>query len=37
MPVWNFKAAVQTDPTVAMGVMKELARRLRETTNALTE
>jgi len=37
MPVWNFKAAVETDPKVAMGVMKELARRLRETTNALTE
>jgi CRP/FNR family transcriptional regulator, cyclic AMP receptor protein len=37
MPVWNFKAALETDPKVAMGVMKELARRLRETTNALTE
>ncbi|HVH15324.1 MAG TPA: cyclic nucleotide-binding domain-containing protein [Candidatus Angelobacter sp.] len=37
MPLWNFKAAVETDPKVAMGVMKELARRLRETTNALTE
>lgn len=37
MPLWNFKAAIQTDPKVAMGVMKELARRLRETTNALTE
>jgi len=37
MPVWKFKATVQTDPKVAMGVMKELARRLRETTNALTE
>lgn len=37
MPIWNFKAAVANDPTVAMGVMKELARRLRETTNALTE
>jgi CRP/FNR family cyclic AMP-dependent transcriptional regulator len=37
MPVWNFRAAVETDPKVAMGVMKELARRLRETTNALTE
>lgn len=37
MPIWNFKAAVETDPKVAMGVMKELARRLRETTNALTE
>jgi len=37
MPVWNFRAAVESDPKVAMGVMKELARRLRETTNALTE
>lgn len=35
MPVWNFKAAVENDPKVAMGVMKELARRLRETTSAL--
>jgi CRP/FNR family transcriptional regulator, cyclic AMP receptor protein len=35
MPVWNFKAALENDPKVAMGVMKELARRLRETTNAL--
>ena len=37
MPLWNFKSAIETDPKVAMGVMKELARRLRETTNALTE
>jgi CRP/FNR family transcriptional regulator, cyclic AMP receptor protein len=37
MPLWNFKAVIETDPKVAMGVMKELARRLRETTNALTE
>jgi CRP/FNR family transcriptional regulator, cyclic AMP receptor protein len=37
MPVWNFKAVVETDPKVAIGVMKELARRLRETTAALTE
>ncbi len=37
MPVWNFRAAVESDPKVAMGVMKELARRLRETTNALTQ
>ncbi len=37
MPVWNFRATVESDPKVAMGVMKELARRLRETTNALTE
>lgn len=37
MPIWNFKAAVENDPKVAIGIMKELARRLRETTNALTE
>ena len=35
MPVWNFRAAVENDPKVAMGVMRELAKRLRETTNAL--
>ena len=37
MPLWNFKGAIENDPKIAMGVMKELARRLRETTNALTE
>jgi len=37
MPVWSFRAAIETDPKIAMGVMKELARRLRETTNALIE
>lgn len=37
MPVYSFKAVIEKDPTVAMGVMKELARRLRETTNALAE
>lgn len=37
MPSWSFKAAVAKDPQLAMGVMKELARRLRETTKALTE
>ena len=37
MPVWNFRATIQRDPKIAMAVMKELARRLRETTNALTE
>ena len=37
MPSWNFQATVGNDPKVAMGVMKELARRLRETTNALSE
>lgn len=37
MPLWNFQAVIENDPKVAMGVMKELARRLRETTNALSE
>ncbi|HZY94501.1 MAG TPA: cyclic nucleotide-binding domain-containing protein [Candidatus Bathyarchaeia archaeon] len=37
MPVWSFRAVIENDPKVAMGVMKELARRLRETTNALSE
>ena len=37
MPIWSFRATVQKDPKIAMGVMKELARRLRETTNALSE
>ncbi len=37
MPVWNFRAALENDPKLAMAVMKELARRLRETTKALSE
>jgi CRP-like cAMP-binding protein len=37
MPVWSFKAAIENDPKLAFSVMKELARRLRDTTNALTE
>ena len=37
MPVYSFKAVIESDPKIAMAVMKELARRLRETTNALTE
>src|SRR5437867_5472935 len=37
LPAWNLTAAIQTDPTVAMGVLKVLARRLRETTNALSQ
>lgn len=37
MPVWTFRAKLENDPKLALGVMKELARRLRETTNALTE
>lgn len=35
MTSWNFKAALETDPKLATGVMRELARRLREATNAL--
>ncbi len=37
MPVWSFRAAIEKDPKLAMSVMKELARRLRETTKALSE
>ena len=37
MPSWNFKAAIEGDPKLALGIMKELARRLRETTKALSE
>ncbi len=37
MPVWSFRAALENDPKLAMAVMKELARRLRETTKALSE
>ena len=37
MPSWSFQSVIENDSKVAMGVMKELARRLRETTNALSE
>ena len=37
MPVWSFKGAIEKDPNLAFGVMRELARRLRETTKALGE
>jgi len=37
MPVWSFKGAIEKDPALAFGVMRELARRLRETTKALGE
>jgi len=37
MPSWSFKAAIKKDPQLAMGVMGELARRLRETTKSLSE
>ncbi|MGI0091371.1 MAG: Crp/Fnr family transcriptional regulator [Nitrososphaerales archaeon] len=34
---WNFMAYLETEPKLAIGVMKELARRLRETDQALSE
>jgi len=37
MTSWNFLAFLRTDPDLAIGVMKELARRLRETDQALSE
>ena len=37
MTSWNFKAALETNPKLALGVMKELARRLRETDKAFSE
>ncbi len=37
MPSWSFKAAIEKDPALAMAVMRELARRLRETTKKLSE
>lgn len=37
MPSWSFQAEIDNDPKLAMGVMKELARRLRETTNELSQ
>ncbi len=35
MTVWSFRALLETDPKLATGVMRVLARRLREATNAL--
>ena len=37
MTSWNFVAFLQTDSKLAIGVMKELAKRLRETDQALSE
>jgi CRP/FNR family transcriptional regulator, cyclic AMP receptor protein len=37
MTAWNWQAYLQTEPSVALEVMKVLARRLRETNNALIE
>jgi CRP-like cAMP-binding protein len=37
MTSWNFMAFLETDSKLAIGVVKELARRLRETDQALSE
>jgi len=37
MTSWNFLSFLQTDSKLAIGVMKELARRLRETDKALSD
>ena len=37
MTVWNWNSFLETQPKLAIGVLRELARRLRETNNALSE
>jgi CRP/FNR family cyclic AMP-dependent transcriptional regulator len=37
MTSWNFVAYLKTDPTLAIEMLKELARRLRVTDQALSE
>jgi len=37
MTSWNFMAFLETNSKLAIGVMKELARRLRESDQALSE
>ncbi|MFP4588562.1 MAG: Crp/Fnr family transcriptional regulator [Candidatus Acetothermia bacterium] len=34
---WDIKSLINTDPDVAMGIIEELTRRLRETNMALTK
>lgn len=35
MPSWNFRAALESDPKLAIGILRELSSRLRDATNAL--
>ena len=35
MPSWNFRAALENDPKLAIGILRELSSRLRDATNAL--
>jgi CRP-like cAMP-binding protein len=37
MTAWSFAGFIETQPKLAMGVMRELARRLRETDKKLSE
>jgi CRP/FNR family cyclic AMP-dependent transcriptional regulator len=37
MTTWNFTGYLKTDPTMAIGMLKELAGRLRATNQALSE
>jgi len=34
---WSFQSLIKTEPDIAVGVIKELVSRLRETNKALTE
>jgi CRP/FNR family transcriptional regulator, cyclic AMP receptor protein len=35
MPSWSFRAALENDPKLAIGILRELSSRLRDATNAL--
>jgi CRP/FNR family cyclic AMP-dependent transcriptional regulator len=37
LSAWSFASLVKTEPKIALGVMKELVRRLRETDRILTQ
>jgi CRP/FNR family cyclic AMP-dependent transcriptional regulator len=37
LSAWSFAALVKTEPKIALGMMKELVRRLRETDRILTQ
>jgi len=35
MPSWSFRAALENDPKLAIGILRELSSRLRDATSAL--
>ena len=37
LSAWSFASLVKTEPKIALGVMKELVKRLRETDKILTQ